>query len=177
MNIKNLGKPLLWGNSCVSTQEVLPTCSFAKSFNPNLEADSHNQSSITKPFNDTVTSAPLSHKALAMLNVRLLIGRKYTKAISSEKLTVSNHSNNLEVSLQRSHLRILSVERSSVAAQLLATPGSTHKRETCPSQRWDSSPQDICLDIPSRNSYKREEGSQMSWLWEMFHSGLPPVAA
>lgn len=65
-----------------------------------------------------MTSAPLSHKALAMLNVRLLIGRKCTKAISLEKLTMSNHLNNLEVSLQRSHLHILSVERPSVAARL-----------------------------------------------------------
>lgn len=124
---KESGETTALGNSCVSTQEVLPTCSFAKGFNPNLEADSQNQSSITKPLNDTVISAPLSHKALAMLNVRLLIGRKYTKAISLEKLTMSNHSNNLEVSLQRSHCAYSVWRGLQWQLSFSSTPGSTHE--------------------------------------------------
>lgn len=91
VNVKNLGRPLLWGTVCFYPRSI-SKCSFAKGFNPNLEADSQNQSIIAKPPDDTVTWAPLSHKTRAVLNVRVLIGRKCTKAIHLEKLTVSNHS-------------------------------------------------------------------------------------
>lgn len=102
---------------CVPTQEGLPNCSFAKGFDPELEANGQNQNSITKQLNDTVASAPLFTQGSCNAKCKLAQRENAYKG-SLEKLVMNNHLSNMEVSLRRNHLSALNVERSSVAGQL-----------------------------------------------------------